>query len=190
MHVQSCCFANLNQLVFDVLLAIADYWHLKLSNNIATYTVLKLDVSHNRGHLLAFHLSVSCFSVCCSCACLKLLRRNLSSVYHDLLETIQLSCISIFLWSSSTYNQNLYSPSSSQRTFALDVLLLASKLINSSENFILLLPVFGCNLIQRSRIKTKVSLQNRPYYFLAFFRRRKHRQALGGHGCKTGTSVR
>ena len=152
--------------------------------------MLKLDVSHNRGHLLAFHLSVSYFSVCCSCACLKLLRRNLSSVYHDLLETIQLSCISIFLWSSSTYNQNLYSPSSSQRTFALDVLLLASKLINSSENFILLLPVFGCNLIQRSRIKTKVSLQNRPYYFLAFFRRRKHRQALGGHGCKTGTSVR
>ena len=122
--------------------------------------------------------------------CLKLLRRNLSSVYHDLLETIQLSCISIFLWSSSTYNQNLYSPSSSQRTFALDVLLLASKLVNSSENFILLLPVFGCNLIQRSRIKTKVSLQNRPYYFLAFFRRRNIGKRLAGMECKTGTSVR
>ena len=29
MHVQSCCFANLNQLLFDVLVA-SPQWHLKL----------------------------------------------------------------------------------------------------------------------------------------------------------------
>ena len=40
-----------------------------------------------------------------------------------------------------------------------------------------------CHLNQSSRIKTQVNLQNRRY-FLVFFRRRKHRQALGGHGTR------
>lgn len=41
----------------------------------------------------------------------------------------------------------------------------------------------GVTYYQSSRIKTQVSLQNRRY-FLVFFRRRKHRQALGGHGTR------
>ena len=34
MHVQSCCFANLNELLFDVLVVVAS-WHVKNPIRIA-----------------------------------------------------------------------------------------------------------------------------------------------------------
>ena len=44
MHVQSCCFANLNQLLFDVLVAVAvgKLFIIRLNYRIQVYSVYSL----------------------------------------------------------------------------------------------------------------------------------------------------
>lgn len=61
--------------------------------------------------------------------------RNLSA-HHKFTRNYTV-CIRIFFEPSSTLNRNLCSSSGNQRNLALDVLLHALKLINSSENFLL-----------------------------------------------------